>query len=352
MNHDFFGKRRSVFFCILMIIVQLTVMSGCAGKDLYSVINEPIIDNDLVVDAAYKNIHFKVGESWVKEETEEGMYFYPGTDILYFVGGYGVFNDRVDEDNYIGYALQFFREGETLDNVLVTERMVPYTTADGRDAFISRLRIYQSDDSIDLIHDADLLIIPDNKFFVLFTVAYQADQTVPLDIREVVDTATFDLDPVISSVIEGFSFYDEKNEVAIKFTDSQNFVTYLDPDNRDGYYVYGTYSFYMGDEAIDQVDGMKEYGLTESEIRETMPNMLGQYSFLEDDPDKKGVDEDDFIAIVFDIKGFVDEEGNEGADDFQEFTALYIGLYIEEYEALDMLNCNTFRWYKLEKEEN
>ena len=330
MNHCTGCKKRTVLLCIFMICVQLIGMTGCAARDLVSFLKEPVIDNDLVVDVDYEDITFKVGELWVPVSNEEGMYFYPDTDIVYYVSCYGTFSNYVIEENYFPYVIEYLRDHEILDKVTVIEKMTPYVTADEREAYISRLHIKESNDGIEICHDADLVIIPKNKYFALFSVVYGSDENVPLDIREVVDTATFDLGPL--NAVEGLSFYDEGSNSAVEFTDSENFVTYMDADNRDVYYAYGTYSVYMGEEAIEQVSGMKEYGLTKEEIEYGMPSN----SF------------DNFIALVFDIKGYVDEDGN---DNENEFTALYIGTYDEENGVMDMLNCSTISFYHWVKEE-
>ena len=219
------------------------------------------------------------------------------------------------------------------------------------DSEISSIDLMSSDDNIEVIHDADLVIIPDKKFFALFNVVYEPGETVPLDIREVVDTATFDLGPSVANLVKGFSFRDEYNDVLIEFTDSENFVTYVDAENRETYYSYGTYNIYMGDEAVEQVSLLNDYGLTRQDQLEVMPNMLAKYSDIGKDPQAETVDEEDYVAIIFDIKGFVDEEGNEDKDEFKEFTALYLGFYIEEYDALDLINMNTINYYYLVKEE-
>ena len=330
MNYRIGRKRSCYFFCILMIFTLMLGMTGCSVLDQIPIFKEPVIDNDLVVDVKYDDISFKVGKLWVPASKEEGMYFYPDSDIVYYVSCYGSFNDYVIEDNYFPYVIEYLRDHENLDKVTVIEKMTPYVTADERDAYISRLRIKESNDNLEVCHDADLLIIPDKKYFVMFSVVYGNDETVPLDIRELVDTATFDLGPL--NAVEGLSFYDEGSNSTVEFTDSENFVTYMDADNRDVYYAYGTYSVYMGEEAIEQVSGMKEYGLTKEEIEYGMPSN----SF------------DNFIALVFDIKGYVDEDGN---DNENEFTALYIGTYDEENGVMDMLNCSTISIYHWVKEE-
>ena len=125
MKKSIAGKMRVFFFCALMIFIQLIAMTGCSKTDIVQEFHEPIIDNDLVVDVVWHDITFKVGESWNHTGSESCMYLYPGTDILYFVSVYATFGDHVNEENYITYAVDYIRDTESVDSVLVTESMVP-----------------------------------------------------------------------------------------------------------------------------------------------------------------------------------------------------------------------------------
>ena len=187
-------KRSVVVACALMMAVQMMGMTGCAAKDDAQGSGPQIVDNDLVVDVECNGISFKVGESWTPAEDNEGVYYYPGGDFIYMVSMYGTYNDKTREDNFFNYALEEIRKVDFYKNVLVISGEEPYVTADGRDAFISRLKIIAVGGNMEITHDADLLVIPEDKFFVLFHVAHEAEETAPLDIRELVDTATFDFD--------------------------------------------------------------------------------------------------------------------------------------------------------------
>ena len=186
-------KRSSVIICALMMAVQLLTVTGCAANEHIPDSHEPIIDNDLVVDVVKDKVTFKVGQSWTLADGTDNYYFYPGTLVMYYVSGSGSFGEYGSEDNYFSYVLEFVRDHNSYSNVLVTERMTPYVTADNRNAYISRLKITESDDTMEVIHDTDLLIFPEEKYFVLFDAVHEPEETVPLDIREVVNTATFDL---------------------------------------------------------------------------------------------------------------------------------------------------------------
>ncbi len=350
MNYLFGSKKVNVFLSMLMVLIQLFALNGCSVTDHIPGTHEPIIDNDLVKEVVYDKITFKVGESWIPADERDGMYFYPGTDTLYYVSCTGSFSDYVIEENYFDYVIQYLRDSKIYDYVTVVSKMKSYKTADKREAYISRLYIKESGNGLELCHDADLVIIPELKYFVVFDVAYDIGEELPLDIREVTDTAVFNFGP--RSVVEGFSFYDEISNTIIEFTDAENYVTYLEPDDLDIQYTFGTYKVYMGEDAVKKVTRMNEYDFGEEDVELFVQGMLEQCSDIGAHFRGERVDEEDFMAIVFKNEGYVDEEGKDQDD---EFTALYIGFYIEEYDALIMVNCDSmdgYYWVKQEEKED
>ena len=120
MNCFFGYKKIKGFLIILMVMVQLFALNGCVATEHIPVAFEPIIDNDLVKEAVYDKITFKVGESWAPVNGKSGMYFYPGTTILYYVSCSGSFNDFVNEENYFDYVIQYLRDSDVANNVTVT----------------------------------------------------------------------------------------------------------------------------------------------------------------------------------------------------------------------------------------
>lgn len=183
------SKRCSVLLSLLMIFALMIGMTGCAGSG-DSGSQEQIVDNDLVVEVvAFEDITFKIGESWTSRDMGDvTVYSYPGTDTYYYVLEYGYFTEYAGEDNYFGYALEKLRNEDGANDVIVTKKMDPYVTADNRNAFISRIKF---NGAAGTCHECDLLIFPEEKMYVYFDMMHKPEETVPLDIRELVDTATF-----------------------------------------------------------------------------------------------------------------------------------------------------------------
>ncbi len=373
MNHCTGCKKRTVLLCIFMICVQLIGMTGCASQDIVSGLHEPVIDNDLVKDVVYDCITFKVGESWVNLSQDDfPMYVYPDTRVVYSFLGSGYFLDWVkNEDNYFSYVLDYLRENDGLDKVTVLKRMDPYVTADGRDAYISRLRINQEFGGVDCYWDTDLLIIPENKFFVLLTVVYPPDETVPLDIREVVDTATFDFESMDDATfdtevedseestydtesdiadqvfsVEGMTFYDKDSNITVEFYDSDNFYVYADPDNTATNFAYGNYKVYVGETALELLYENPDFGNTKYETQRHILDTISQDIYTTPEYHIRDFGNGYIIAIVFDTKGFVASD-----DSGIDFSSLYYGYQIKENDVLVLSDGTKDNPYFWEKEE-
>ena len=370
MNYRIGCKKRTVLLCILMICIQLLGLTGCSFMNSLSAVNEPIIDNDLVAGVTYDYVSYKVGESWTPVSSEYNLFVYPGSSILYGVLMYGTYSEYASKQNYFEYVLKDIRETDSIVYANVLEGEEPYTTADGREATISRLRLkQQSPDGAEFYHDADLLILPEEMYFFVFSVAYSEDEAVPLDIREVVDTAIFDFGPLSFSdyepeevtvytfedvpedeyfYIEGHSFYDRSTDRAFEFADSDSFFIYADPENRVTNYAYGTYKVYRGEEAYEQLYENPEFGSTRELREERIVWSLAQEFMSEFDDKPHAFGNEDFFTIVFDSKGFVASDDDPQID----FLSVYYGFYIRDYDVMVMFDGSDDHYFIWEVEEN
>ncbi|MBP5553501.1 MAG: hypothetical protein J6X94_01375 [Lachnospiraceae bacterium] len=292
-----------------------------------------IIDNDLVKDVVYNHVTFNVGESWESGSDLKPSFIYPGTRVLYDVYGDGVF-DTWNEGEQYSYVLDKIRESRVHDKVYVMEEMTPYVTADGRFAYISRLRMKDNGEEFDMITDSDLLIIPGNRYYVMFSVCYRSDETVPLDIREIVDTATFDLGPVIpkdDSILEGYSYINDFDLSVIEFTDSENFVMYLYPNNRDEAYSRGTYRYYFGEEALRKVEELGNDTLENNVARLYGFEHASDYNEYVQHMNGTGF----MVFIILETKDIVDLVGNEIQTSDQSF---YVGEFLRINQTLYLID--------------
>ncbi len=326
---------------ISVIVMTFSLIAICSMLMLVDTSEpepEPVIDNDLVEDTSFGYVSFKVGESWIPASGEGGLYYYPDGVSLYMLYMYGTIRREMDHGDYFNIVLDYLREDELYKSITVKERMTPYTTADDREGYISRLIANEKDKNGNTIrHEIDLVIIPDKMFYAVFDASTYEDRELPLDIREITDTATFDFPPEL--IMEGNKYCDTLQGTLVDFEDDKNFKYYVDEKNLFDNYIYGTYTAYCGEDAIDQIVSMEEYGLTKYDI-EMFIFMIqyGDVNIYEHNYDAH-VDMDDFYAVVFNVEGASILEEDEDLE--LDFSTLYLGFYSEEEDALQLVNYDT-----------
>ena len=104
----------------------------------------------------------------------------------------------------------------------------------------------------------------------------------------------------------------------------------------------GRYRVYKGEEAINKIASMPEYGYTKESLEEVIEKI--HFVTYDDKPGTESFTSDskDFYAFLFDIE----HNSNPNADVKQN---LYMGFYLEQRDTFEMINCRTFssyRWVK------
>lgn len=139
----------------------------------------------------------------------------------------------------------------------------------------------------------------------------------------------------------------------IQMKEDGSFIYYRTKEDYGGDYYQGTYEVYWGQEAVDKIVSMEEYGLTEEELERTInankkgyhlgdisgknsiAYMLDEESYS--DAKTYDVSKDVFYCIILhnDIL-YMDGQTKEMNQD-----SIYIGYYVEEVKTLDLLNIVT-----------
>ncbi len=310
-------------------------------------------DEELTREYTYDYVTFKVGSDWEEKDEREGMFVLPGGGFVYSILGTSELGAGYDADGFYKELVDLYmKEGNVIDSA-DGESMKPYVTANGIDGYVGRISMNQNiEGKYDLHTDVDVLVLPTKNYVVTFTAQCNKENALPVDIRKITDTAKIDI--AMEDVTEGSSFFDENTNSLLDLTDSEHFVNYLDADNKDGMYAEGTYEVYRGEEAVEKAASMTEYGLTREELETTINDAYNGYvlygSTVKPSQATKTyfVCKDDFYAIVFNIEGFQDENGNKSDSNKQE--VLYIGYYVEELDMLDMMNCKNITFYRWERQ--
>lgn len=215
-----------------------------------------------------------------------------------------------------------------------------FVTADHLDAYIGHIDMKARQ----VLFSVDVLIVPQKNTVVTFAAQCQEGNTLPVDIREITETATFDIGT--EDMIGGNTFIiDDGSELQLQ--ENGSFLWYQTAEDTKSPCCMGTYEVFYGQSAIDQVVSLTEYGLTKEELEQTLSSSMNGYvpggsSVLDH---MYGVDEestcfvclDTFYAVILHNEKLVDgTETTEMGND-----TLYIGYYLPEQNTADMLNANT-----------
>ena len=225
--------------------------------------------------------------------------------------------------------------------------MKPYTTANGIEGYIGRITLTEpgSNGQSDIHHEIDVLVLPQKNYVVTFDAQYVSPNSLPVDIREITNTARIDI--ATEDVTKGGMFVDQNTDSLLDLSTEGQFITYFDKNDKEGEYVQGTCEIYRGKEAVEKAAALTEYGLTKEELNDRIDRALSGYSLNGTMPgstsDTYHVCEDDFYAMVFDVSSHHGEDGS--AEQIENNNVLYIGFYIEELDTLDMVNCKSLSQY-------
>lgn len=165
------------------------------------------------------------------------------------------------------------------------------------------------------------------------------------------------IEVVNENIVIGNRFVMLNDDSEIQMDEDGSFIYYRTKEEYDGDYYKGTYEAYHGQEALDKVVSLEQYGITEEEIDRVIDSTIesgyrlgdvsGQNSMfymLENYTGEKysnvetyDVDKDVFYCIIL----HNDILYMDGKEEEIEHDTVYIGYYIEEEGMIDLLNIGT-----------
>ncbi|MBQ4521359.1 MAG: hypothetical protein IJA10_00185 [Lachnospiraceae bacterium] len=165
------------------------------------------------------------------------------------------------------------------------------------------------------------------------------------------------IEVVNENIVTGNRFVVLNDDSEIQMDEDGSFIYYRTKEEYDGDYYKGTYEAYHGQEAVDKVVSLEQYGITEEEIDRVIDSTIesgyrlgdvsGQNSMfymLENYTGEKysnaetyDVDKDVFYCIIL----HNDILYMDGKEEEIEHDTVYIGYYIEEVGMIDLLNIGT-----------
>lgn len=349
--------KKVVLLCLIATL--LFTITGCGSKRSDREITHTVTDNgakqetesgDFNQECTVDNVTFYVDEDWLPMSGQDGAFVTPDNKVAYLLLGVSPLGSYSPEEFYENLVKEY---GSMYEVTKKDDSLSSFVTADSIDAKIGNVEMTVNN----TFASVDILIVPQKNIVVTFTGQCAIGSELPVDVRRVTETATFDIGT--KDYVSGNQFRaSDGSELCL--LDDGTFMYYLDTDDHDFGYVTGTYTIYYGQEAVDAIADMTEYGLTKEELEGVISanmdgyipggNSLYQY-FSEDDTYQEGyhVCKDTFYAMeVYNKEMVIGDEVTQAAGN----RVLYLGFYLPELEMMDMLSANTgnYTQWTLKKE--
>lgn len=343
--------RRMRKSCLALLLCLLT-LSGCTSVpgSLYEISKSKDSDKISVAEKEEKTdlqsctvnqVTFSVSKE-LKPMEQEGAFTTKDQKVVYHLQGTSPMGSQTPEEVY--EELKEFYDS-SYEVVASDDGLSSFQTADNLDARIGRIEMT----SAGILYIIDVLIVPQKNYVVTFAAQCRDKEDLTMDIREITGTATIDIGN--EDYITGNTFIGgDDSELCLK--EDGSFDYYQVVEEHDGPRYVGTYEVYYGQDAIDKVVSMSEYGVTEEELEQTLSANMNGYkvggsntlSYFPED--EEGTDEEDlqhvckdtFYAVILHNDKIVDETGEEQEI---ESDTLYMGYYLPELKLADMVNANT-----------
>ena len=327
------------------IATEVVPVESVAETAAESLISENSINNEAERNVStheytIDNISFSVNETWEEYGGQEGSFIPPDRKSAYSLQGVSNLGSYTPETFYQSLILGYKTEHEIISS---DEALSDFTTADGIQSKIGRIEMSKDN----LFFSIDVLIVPQKNTVVTFASQTPDKSTLPIDIREITNTAKINI--AQEDYIYGNTFI-ASDDSELCLNDNGEFIYYQSKDDHNKPYCTGKYEVYHGQDAIDKVDSMTDYGLTKEEQEQTLSaNMNGyklggptvmDYLYPDDSNNSDNlyqICKDSYYAVILHNEKLV-ESGNTsdmGND------SLYIGFYIPEINYADMINAGT-----------
>ncbi len=295
------------------------------------------------------NISFEVKSDWEHIDIDgfEGSFKEDGGKAVYQLQGASQLGS-FEPQSFFDYLVDYYAESHEV--TYSDDTLSNHTAPDGTDCLVGRIELKKDK----VIFYIDVLIAEDKNTVLTFSSQCSEINKPATDIRDVTESACFNIGT--EDMLSGRRFT-TSNDTAMYLEDDGTFrycESASDPDNA---YYSGTYEVYRGQDAIDKLASMTDYGLTEEELETTLDANMNGYSIGGSKPydyfDENSSDEgyhickDTFYALVMDTD-MLFENGEESSADA---SVLYFGYYVEELGIFDLLNANSVsysQWTEIE----
>lgn len=336
---------------LLLSSLALLVLSACgAPADVDPPENEPADSRQEEVSYtthSVQGVAFQVPTNWTQAEGLD-LFYAAGRREVYGLNGVSPLGAYTPQEFYEA-LVSHYEDTNQFSSLRASETMGPWQSADGVECYAADLTGYQ--DSI--IYCTKLIAAPQKNLVLTFCGQANAEELgdpAPVwgTLNFLCDSLTFEIGT--KDEITGNTFLcGDGSQLCLQ--GGGDFRWYQSAEDHEGQYYEGVYEVHRGQEAMDKVASMTEYGLTMEELERVLSASMNGYipgesrpidylyamGELEDNRERYSVCLDTFYAVILDNQRLVvsPEEVREGGN-----RTLYIGFYLPELEMADLTNCN------------
>ena len=290
-----------------------------------------------------QGVSFEVSEDWLQAE---GMdMFYTDKNEVYGLNGVSPLGSYEPQALY--EELSAYYSGQ-FDTFSAPEELTAWQSSDGVECLTADFTgVYES-----VLYCTKVVIAPQKNLVLTFDAQAYKDRQEPtvvwMVLNQLCESLTFEIGT--QDEISGNTFLCGDSS-QLCFQDGGDFRWYQSAEDHEHQYYEGVYEVYRGQEAMDQVASMTEYGLTMEELEQVLAASMNGYipggsrpsdyfyssGELEDDRTRYDVCLDTFYAVILHNQRLVHAPGDvtEGGN-----STLYVGFYLPELKMADLTNCN------------
>ena len=300
-------------------------------------------DTPSKVTHSTQGVSFEVSEDWLQAE---GMdMFYTDKNEVYGLNGVSPLGSYEPQALYEELSAYYSSQFDTFS---APEELTAWQSSDGVECLTADFTgVYES-----VLYCTKVVIAPQKNLVLTFDAQAYKDRQEPtvvwMVLNQLCESLTFEIGT--RDEISGNTFLcGDGSQLCLQ--DGGDFRWYQSAEDHEHQYYEGVYEVYRGQEAMDQVASMTEYGLTMEELEQVLAASMNGYipggsrpsdylyatGELEDERERYQVCLDTFYAVILHNQRLVSspEEVQEGGN-----STLYIGFYLPELGMADLTNCN------------
>jgi len=352
MKNQFYMFRRATgILLVTAMLLSLTACNSTAAatppSDVSTSADQTPVSTPSKIVYSTQGISFDVPEDWTRAEGTDVFYTADQQEV-YGLNGVSILGSYTPQEFYEELTGYYESSGQ-FDSLEDPGELYSQTYGEDVSCQIADLVGYQGT----TLYCTKLVIVPQKNLVLTFCgQAYKDNIQDPSVLQNMLndlcDSLTFEIGS--QDYISGNTFLcGDGSQLCLQ--DDGSYRYYQSADDHENQYYEGVYQVYRGQDAMDKIVSMTEYGLTMEELEQVLSADMNGYipggsspadylyatGELEDNRTRYNVCLDTFYAVILNNQRLV-----HSPDDVREGgnSTLYLGFYIPELNMADLTNAN------------